>query len=51
MYTALLPLVLAILPTLVHSDVITGIPDSAPPGFEEWVSPVVRHTLSITPAR
>jgi beta-glucosidase len=34
---ALLPL--AISPSL--ADVITGKPDAAPAGFEEWVSPVV----------
>jgi beta-glucosidase len=35
-------LVLALaLPLLSHADVITGIPDAAPPGFEEWESPVI----------
>lgn len=29
------------LAAIVRSDVITGIPDAAPPGFEEWVSPVI----------
>ena len=25
----------------VRADVITQVPDAAPPGFEEWVSPIV----------
>ncbi|KAJ7861767.1 glycoside hydrolase superfamily [Mycena leptocephala] len=37
--TQFLSLLAVALPAL--SDVITGIPDSAPAGFEEWVSPIV----------
>ncbi|KAJ6533509.1 beta-glucosidase [Mycena capillaripes] len=37
--TQLLTLLLAALPAL--ADVTTGIPDAAPPGFEEWTSPIV----------
>lgn len=29
----------------ILADVITGIPDSAPTGFEEWVSPVVSSSV------
>ncbi|KAJ7591633.1 glycoside hydrolase superfamily [Mycena floridula] len=36
-HLALIPF--AVLPVI--ADVITGVPDAAPPGFEEWVSPVV----------
>lgn len=35
----LLPLIL--LTTRTLSDVTTGIPDAAPPGFEEWESPII----------
>jgi beta-glucosidase len=37
--TQFLSLLAVALPAL--GDVITGIPDSAPAGFEEWVSPIV----------
>lgn len=33
-------LLIFVLPT-VFANVITRIPDAAPPGFEEWVSPIV----------
>jgi beta-glucosidase len=32
---------LVLLSTRTLSDVTTGIPDAAPPGFEEWESPIV----------
>ncbi|KAJ7079898.1 glycoside hydrolase superfamily [Mycena epipterygia] len=35
----LLPLI--VLATRTLSDVTTGIPDAAPPGFEEWESPII----------
>jgi beta-glucosidase len=43
---ALLPLI--VIPSL--ADVITGIPDSAPPGYEEWISPVVVPAKNVTGA-
>jgi beta-glucosidase len=41
---ALLPL--AVSPAL--ADVITGKPDAAPPGYEEWISPVVLPAPNVT---
>ncbi|KAF8486551.1 glycoside hydrolase superfamily [Gautieria morchelliformis] len=32
---------LASVPVRVRADVITGIPDAAPPGFEQWTSPII----------
>lgn len=31
----------------IFGDVITGIPDSAPDGFEEWVSPIVTPAKNV----
>lgn len=35
----------ALLLACVRADVITRIPDAAPPGFEEWESPIVSLSL------
>ncbi|KAK7055678.1 Fn3-like domain-containing protein [Favolaschia claudopus] len=34
-------LIVALLTVPVLCDVTTGIPDAAPPGYEEWISPIV----------
>lgn len=39
-------LVALVLPAL--ADVTTGIPDAAPPGFEEWESPIVLPAPPVT---
>jgi beta-glucosidase len=39
---------LSLLPAVVLADVITRIPDAAPPGFEEWISPIVVPAKNVT---
>ncbi|GJJ08024.1 hypothetical protein Clacol_002231 [Clathrus columnatus] len=45
----LLAVALSLLKT-TFADVITGVPDQAPPGFEEWESPVVVPAAPTTPS-
>ncbi|EIN08756.1 hypothetical protein PUNSTDRAFT_120347 [Punctularia strigosozonata HHB-11173 SS5] len=32
----------------VVGDLTTGVPDSSPPGFEEWISPIVQPAKNVT---
>ncbi|KAF7300310.1 Fn3-like domain-containing protein [Mycena chlorophos] len=32
----------------VQADLTTGIPDSAPPGYEEWISPIIVPAANVT---
>ncbi|EJU05081.1 hypothetical protein DACRYDRAFT_20627 [Dacryopinax primogenitus] len=32
----------------VKADILTGIPDAAPPGYEEWMSPIVVPAKTVT---
>ncbi|KAF8575983.1 glycoside hydrolase family 3 protein [Ramaria rubella] len=41
-------LALGVLASCATADVITGIPDAAPAGFEEWVSPIIIPAKNIT---